>query len=64
MTEQEMLNKLEEGRQDSLRFGCTVWSMSNGHEILNAYSETSKETWELLDYWVCSIFEQGIRAEA
>lgn len=63
MTEQEMNEKLGEGRMDSALFHCTVWGMSNGTEIVNCYSETAKEAFEMLGYWVCSIFEDGIMLE-
>jgi hypothetical protein len=63
-TEREMENKLEELRQESFINSTKIWAMSNGERIQPAANESIVRSYQKDGFWICSIFEDGVRVEA
>jgi len=62
--EKEMEEQLELLRQISEKHTYRIYAMSNGSEIRRANSMTRVRYLEHYGFWICSIFECGVRVEA
>lgn len=65
--ETKMIETLEQARKASEECRFPIYAFSNGKEIryhMEANAKTLKKYLEQKGFWVCSIFINGMRAEA
>jgi hypothetical protein len=60
--EKGMITALESLRRESVA-GTRLYALSNGKDILGAYSRLYIDILKEKGFWVCSIFENGAKVE-